>query len=59
MTDIYTANIGVLGGVAYAAYDNWNRPWDRRYVSAATVGLIALWGGEGYVLFNTSNPSLH
>jgi hypothetical protein len=42
-----TANIGILGGVAYTAYDNWNRPWDRRYVSAVTVGLLALWGGEG------------
>jgi hypothetical protein len=41
------ANLGVLGGVAYAAYDNWDRPWDRRYVSAATIGLLALWGGEG------------
>lgn len=44
------ANVGILGGITYAAYDNWNRPWDRRYVSAATVGLLALWGGEGCVL---------
>lgn len=42
------ANLGVLGGVGYAAYTNWDRPaWDRRIVSAVTIGLLGLWGGEG------------
>lgn len=42
------ANLGVLGGVGYAAYTNWDRPaWDRRVVSAVTIGLLGLWGGEG------------
>ena len=41
-------NVGVLGGVGYAAYVNWGAPrWDRRAVSAVTVGLLGLWGTEG------------
>ncbi|KAI0051629.1 hypothetical protein FA95DRAFT_243749 [Auriscalpium vulgare] len=41
-------NVGVLGTVSYFAYSNWDRPaWDRRVVSAVSVGLLALWGGEG------------
>lgn len=44
------ANLGILGGVGYAAYTNWDRPtWDRRMVSAVTIGLLGLWGGEGSV----------
>lgn len=43
-------NLGVLGTVGYFAYSNWDRPtWDRRTVSAVSVGLLTLWGGEGYV----------
>lgn len=43
-------NIGVLGGVGYASYLHWDKPvWDRRTVSAVTVGLIALFAGEGYL----------
>jgi len=43
-------NIGLLGGVGYWSWANWDRPsaWDRRTVTAATVGLIALFAGEGY-----------
>jgi hypothetical protein len=41
-------NLGIIGGVAYVAYDNWDRPWDRRTVSAVTVGMLALMVGEGY-----------
>ncbi|THH05341.1 hypothetical protein EW145_g4869 [Phellinidium pouzarii] len=41
-------NISILGGVGYAAYANWDRPsWDRRTVSAVSVGLLGLWSGEG------------
>ena len=44
-------NLGIIGALGYVAYDNWNKPhWDRRTVSAVSAGLIALWGGEGYVL---------
>ncbi|OCH96559.1 hypothetical protein OBBRIDRAFT_787116 [Obba rivulosa] len=43
-------NAGVLGTVGYFAYTNWDRPhWDRRLVSAVSVGLLTLWSGEGYV----------
>ena len=41
-------NAGVLGTVGYFSYINWDRPsWDRRVVSAVTVGLLTLWTGEG------------
>jgi hypothetical protein len=42
-------NIGILGGVGYWSWANWDRPsaWDRRTVIATTVGLIALFTGEG------------
>ncbi|KAI0743946.1 hypothetical protein C8Q80DRAFT_1272567 [Daedaleopsis nitida] len=43
-------NAGVLGAVGYFSYTNWDRPsWDRRIVSAVSVGLLSLWTGEGYV----------
>lgn len=41
-------NVGILGGIGYSAYTNWDAPrWDRRVVSAVTVGLLGLWAGEG------------
>ncbi|KAI1795497.1 hypothetical protein LXA43DRAFT_970433 [Ganoderma leucocontextum] len=44
-------NAGVLGAVGYLSYTNWNKPtWDKRVVSAVSVGLLTLWGSEGYVL---------
>ncbi|KAI0645892.1 hypothetical protein C8Q79DRAFT_723341 [Trametes meyenii] len=43
-------NAGILGTVGYFSYINWDRPyWDRRTVSAVTVGLLTLWSGEGYL----------
>jgi len=43
-------NVGVLGTLGYFAYSNWDRPhWDRRTVSSISAGLLALWGGEGYL----------
>ncbi|KAF8493610.1 hypothetical protein JB92DRAFT_3084920 [Gautieria morchelliformis] len=43
-------NLGIIGGVSYVAYDNWDEPqWDRRTVCAAAVGLLALVVGEGIV----------
>lgn len=44
-------NVGILGGVGYWSYVNWDRPnaWDRRTISTATVGLLTLFAGEGYV----------
>ncbi|KAI0054972.1 hypothetical protein BV25DRAFT_323424 [Artomyces pyxidatus] len=43
-------NVGILSTVGYFAYSNWDRPhWDRRTVSAISVGLLTLWGGEGVV----------
>ncbi|KAG8893085.1 hypothetical protein FRC00_011072 [Tulasnella sp. 408] len=43
-------NVGILGGVGYVSYVHWDKPtWDRRTVSAVTVGLIALFTGEGYL----------
>ncbi|KAF8993710.1 hypothetical protein BDQ17DRAFT_1368020 [Cyathus striatus] len=43
-------NATVLGTLGYISYINWNRPsWDRRIVSTISVGLLTLWGGEGYL----------
>ncbi|RDX54970.1 hypothetical protein OH76DRAFT_1478465 [Lentinus brumalis] len=43
-------NTAVLGAVGYFSYKNWDRPsWDRRTVSAVTVGLLTLWTGEGFL----------
>ncbi|KAJ4468240.1 hypothetical protein J3R30DRAFT_3305713 [Lentinula aciculospora] len=41
-------NAAVLGSVGYFSYIHWDKPtWDRRVVSAVSVGLLTLWGGEG------------
>lgn len=44
-------NVGILGGVGYWSYVNWDAPhkWDRRTVSSASVALLALFAGEGYL----------
>ncbi|CAD6572814.1 MAG: hypothetical protein TREMPRED_000637 [Tremellales sp. Tagirdzhanova-0007] len=41
-------NVAVLGTVSYFSYKNWNQPWDRRVISAVTVGLLGLSGLEGW-----------
>lgn len=41
-------NLGVISAVSYLAYENWDRPyWDRKTVSAISVGLLSLVLGEG------------
>jgi hypothetical protein len=41
-------NIGVLGTAGYFAWIHWEVPrWDRRVVSATTVGIVGLFAGEG------------
>jgi hypothetical protein len=40
-------NLAVIGTVGYFSYKHWNQPWDRRTVSAVTVGLLGLSGLEG------------
>lgn len=56
-----TVNAGVLGAVGYLSYTNWGRPsWDRRVVSAVSVGLLTLWGSEGFVSsskYDINDPS--
>ncbi|KAK0485675.1 hypothetical protein IW261DRAFT_1451495 [Armillaria novae-zelandiae] len=43
-------NAGILSAVGYFSYINWDKPtWDRRVVSAISVGILALWTGEGVV----------
>ncbi|KAH7913881.1 hypothetical protein BJ138DRAFT_1058059 [Hygrophoropsis aurantiaca] len=43
-------NTAALATVGYYSYVNWDRPrWDRNVVSTVVVGLLALWGGEGYL----------
>jgi len=43
-------NVGIIGGVSYAAYTYWHEPkWDRRIVSAVSVTLLGVFAGEGYV----------
>jgi len=42
-------NTAILGTIGYYGYINWDKPlWDRRTVSAISVGLVTLWAGEGY-----------
>ncbi|WVQ95632.1 hypothetical protein IAU59_002730 [Kwoniella sp. CBS 9459] len=41
-------NVAILGALGYFSYKNWNQPWDRRTVSAISVGLLGLSGLEGY-----------
>lgn len=41
-------NLAVIGTVGYFSYKNWNQPWDRRVVSAVSVGLLGLSGLEGW-----------
>ncbi|KAF7376047.1 Phospholipid-transporting ATPase [Mycena sanguinolenta] len=43
-------NLGILGSLGYWSYENWDRQWDRRMVSAVSAGLFTLSLGEGYVL---------
>jgi len=44
-------NVGVLGGLGYWSYVNWERPsaWDRRTVTSASVALLTLFAGEGFL----------
>ncbi|CAE6482667.1 unnamed protein product [Rhizoctonia solani] len=43
-------NLGILGGVGYAAYSNWDQPrWDKRVVSTISACLLSLSAAEGYV----------
>ncbi|KAF9264204.1 hypothetical protein L218DRAFT_926526 [Marasmius fiardii PR-910] len=43
-------NAAILGTVGYFSYKNWDKPsWDRRVLSAVSVGLLTLWGGEGVI----------
>ncbi|ETW80714.1 hypothetical protein HETIRDRAFT_445244 [Heterobasidion irregulare TC 32-1] len=53
-------NVGILGAVGYLAYTNWERPkWDRRAVSAISVGLMTLWSGEGFVAERYREGKIH
>ncbi|KAK7057300.1 hypothetical protein R3P38DRAFT_1170121 [Favolaschia claudopus] len=42
-------NLGILGTIGYFSYENWNRPWDRRVVSAISAALLTLSVGEGFL----------
>ena len=42
-----SVNVAVIGAVGFISYRHWNQPWDRRVVSAVTVGLLGLSGLEG------------
>jgi len=44
-------NVGIIAGVGYWSWANWDRPsaWDRRTLTATSIGLIALFTGEGYL----------
>lgn len=54
-TDRFIVNTVILGTVGYVSYANWNRPWDRKVVSAISVGLLTLWGGEGVIAQRFAN----
>ncbi|KAJ6593788.1 hypothetical protein B0H19DRAFT_1092007 [Mycena capillaripes] len=42
-------NLAILGTIGYFSYENWDRPWDRRMVSAVSAGLLTLSVGEGFL----------
>ncbi|KAJ7783016.1 hypothetical protein B0H16DRAFT_475813 [Mycena metata] len=42
-------NLAILGTVGWFSYENWNRAWDRRVVSAVSAGLLTLSVGEGFL----------
>ncbi|KAJ7680212.1 hypothetical protein DFH06DRAFT_1162282 [Mycena polygramma] len=42
-------NLGILGAIGYFSYENWDRSWDRRMVSAVSAGLLTLSVGEGFL----------
>jgi len=47
-------NLALLGGVAYVAISNWNKPrWDRRVVSATVIGLGTWFGLQGWLIPQT------
>ncbi|KAK4688609.1 hypothetical protein P7C73_g1505, partial [Tremellales sp. Uapishka_1] len=41
-------NVAILSTVGYFSYKHWNQVWDRRVVSAVSVGLVGLSGLEGW-----------
>ena len=43
-----SVNTAIVGTVGYLSYKHWKAPyWDRKVVSAVSVGLLTLWTGEG------------
>ncbi|KAJ7188407.1 hypothetical protein C8R46DRAFT_1054689 [Mycena filopes] len=42
-------NVAILATVGYFGYENWDRTWDRRTVSAVSAGLLTLSVGEGFL----------
>jgi len=43
-------NTAILGAVGYYSYANWDKPkWNRDVVTAVSLGILTLWGGEGYL----------
>ncbi|TIB73974.1 hypothetical protein E3Q24_00880 [Wallemia mellicola] len=42
-------NVSILSATGYLGYKHWNERWDRRFVSAASVTILALATGQGYV----------
>ncbi|KAH9485328.1 Eukaryotic translation initiation factor 3 subunit C [Psilocybe cubensis] len=50
-------NTAILGTIGYFSYANWDRTWDKRLVSAVTIGILALWSGEGQAGDSDSDSS--
>ncbi|KAF8210109.1 hypothetical protein K438DRAFT_1809022 [Mycena galopus ATCC 62051] len=42
-------NLAIIGTLGYWSYENWDRQWDRRMVSAISAGLFTLSLGEGFL----------
>jgi len=42
-------NVGILSTLGYYGYTRRDQPWDRRVVSSAVAGTLALFSAEGYV----------
>lgn len=51
-----TVNLALLGGLGYFVYKEGDRrkTWDRRVVSAVSVGVFSLLGVQGYFAADTA-----
>ncbi|KAH8917592.1 hypothetical protein BT69DRAFT_1338981 [Atractiella rhizophila] len=49
-TALSALNVAIVGGVAYWSYQNWDRTWDRKLVTASAIGLGAWFSLQGWLV---------